>query len=344
MKRFLFVLASSLVSLLFVACKVDFNPNATWRNIPVVYCVVDPEEDTVYARLHRCYLSEDNMLQYITVVDSNTYPEGEVSLVMNSYDDNNQLRHTWTFVPAGLTDTQSVATHALYYCIPGQELRQDTGCMFQLLVIDNSTGDTLATATTTLVGFRQKVRMGSDSVEQVLLTPSNSRNNIFGYRTGCRGEIKWNTVPRGRRYQPILTFYYQKLGDTLSIQIPGSTLNNANNSSIMNTYSISQNRLLSYVRNALVDNRDTLHTVDHVDITIAVANEDLNAYLAAQQAQTSSQTNFTSYTNVQGGHGIFASRRTHLTTRVPCDSVGKPGYLPSELKNLHVGFSGDWGE
>lgn len=330
-----FLVFSSCFLLLLASCSVDFSPNATWRNIPVVYCVIDPEEDTVWARVQRCYLSEDNLLQYIDVIDSNCYPEGQISVILNNLDDNSRVEETWTMTPTGDRTT---------FFLPINRDITATGGLWKLLVIDNPSGDTLATGTTTLVGFRDKIRMGTDTLEQVLLTPSNSRNNIFGYRTGCRGEIKWNTVPQGRRYQPILTFYYRKHEDTLSIQIPGATINDAGGAAILNSYSISQNRLLSFVRNALIDNRDTLHTVDHVDITIAVANEDLNAYIASQEALNTSQENYLTYTNIEGGYGIFASRRTHITTRVPCDSVGKPGYLPFELKNLHVGFSGDWGK
>ena len=346
------------MQILFASCKVDFNPNANWRNIPAVYCVIDPEEDTVWARVQRVFLSEDNMYQYTTVYDSINYAPGQISVhllswegipgVVNTYTRGNRLVHRWQ-----LTDTLrsgkpdgsfAGGLQPVFYCVPETPIVRDTDCVMQLVVIDNATGDTLASAYTTLLGMRPKVRLGYDSIEQVLVTPSSSRGNEFGYRVGCRGKISWNTIPRGRRYQPIVTLYYEKNGDTCGIEIPGEPLTNASQSSQLNSTSISQERLLSYVKNALAGNRDSLFNVNNVDIAIAVCNEDLNAYLGTQESRALSGQGQNIYTNIDGGVGVFGSRRSHIVVKVPCDSVGKTGYLPYELKKLHVGFYGDWGK
>ena len=31
----------------FASCKVEFSPNAPWKDVPSVYCVLDIQEDTV---------------------------------------------------------------------------------------------------------------------------------------------------------------------------------------------------------------------------------------------------------------------------------------------------------
>lgn len=358
MKTHILRLSLFLIAFLTASCKVEFSPNAQWKDIPAVYCVVDPEEDTVWARVQRVYLSEDNMYQYATVADSINYAPGQVSVHLvawqgirgtgNTYSRGSRVIHRWQFAdtvrdgkPDGLF---AGGLQPLFYCVPDTPLIRDTDCVLQLVVLSNASGDTLAQAFTTLVGMRPKTIRGRDSVEQVLVSPSLARGNEFGYRVGCRGKISWNTIPRGRRYQPIVTFYYEKLGDTLSIRIPGSYITDASQSSVLNTTSITQDRLLSYVKNALAGNRDTLWNVNNVDITIAVCNEDLNAYLGSQDGLASATQWHRLYSNVQGGMGIFGSRRSHIIVNVPCDSVGKTGYLPSELKDLHVGFYGDWGK
>lgn len=344
--------------LLLVSCKVDFNPNAQWRNIPAVYCVVDPEEDTVWARVQRVFLSEDNMYQYTTVYDSINYPPGQISVYLlawegtpaasNTYTRGNRLVHRWQLsdtVRAGKPEGAFAGgLQPVFFCVPETPMVKDTNCVLQLVVVDNASGDTLATAFTSLLGMRPKIRYGHDSIEQVLVTPSLARGNEFGYRLGCRGKITWNTIPRGRRYQPIVTLYYEKNGDTCSIDIPGIAITDASQSAQLNSISITQERLLSYVKNALAGNRDTLYNVNNVDITIAVCNEDLNAYLGTQEGLASSNQWQQIYTNIEGGVGIFGSRRSHIVVNVPCDSSGNKGYLPYQLKNLHVGFYGDWGK
>ena len=336
---------------------MDFSPNASWKDIPAVYCVLDPEDDTVWARVQRVWLSQDNLYQYATVYDSINYAPGQISVHLlawegirgsgNTFSRGARVLHRWQ-----LTDTVrdgkpegsfAGGMQPVYYCVPERPLVRDTDCVLQLVVLDGGSGDTLAQAFTTLLGMRPKIRLGGDSVERVLVSPSSARGNEFGYRVGTRGKISWNTIPRGRRYQPFVTLYYEKKGDTCGILIPGMAITDASQSAVLNSTSISQDRLLSYVKNALANNRDTIYNVNNVDITIAVCNEDLNAYLGSQEGLASSGQWQQVYSNIEGGVGIFGSRRSHIVANVPCDSVGKSGYLPYELKNLHVGFYGDFG-
>ena len=78
-KRF-FLIIACLFSLFLTSCKVEFSPNAPWRDVPDVYCVIDPEEDTVWARVQRCFLGEDNLYNYVPIPDSNYYAPNDISL------------------------------------------------------------------------------------------------------------------------------------------------------------------------------------------------------------------------------------------------------------------------
>lgn len=344
-----------------VSCRVDFSPNAEWRDIPSVYCVIDPEEDTVFVRVQRCYLGQDNLYNYSTIADSTNYPEGSIEVHLLAWQDNqaaggrltpsSRLIDQWDLSYMLRSDKPEGAfaggQQPVYYCVPGADkLRRDSACIFQLVVLSKATSDTLAQATTNLVGFRPLTPVwGADSVEsKVLISPSTMRGNHFAFVMGCNGAIKWNVLPRGRYYQPILTFYYRKLGDTLSITIPGTPIPNTNNAATLQSKSITQEKFLSVIGNALHGNTDSLFNVNQVDIAIAVCNEDLYAYIVSQGASTTTGQELQGYSNIDGGLGIFASRRTHVHYRVPCDSTGKPGYIPAVLKDLHVGFYGDWGK
>ena len=229
--------------------------------------------------------------------------------------------------------------------MPGsKQLTLDTGCVFQLIVISNSTGETIASASTDLVGFLDKTIRLRDTTEVVLLSPNSARANEFGFRVGCRGTIKWNTLPRGRLYQPIVTFFYRKNGDTLSIDIPGIALPDEHNFGTLFSNSITSNRLFSTIKNHLKDNTDSLFFVNNVDITILVCNEDLKAYITSHENSATSGQEYTTYSNVEGGVGIFGSRRTHIRVNVPCDSIGTPApqYIDYELLHLGVGFYGNF--
>ena len=349
----------SILASLVCSCKVEFSPNAPWRDVPNVYCVLDLQEDTVWARVQRCYLGQDNLYNYATIADSINYQQGDIQVhllawrgILNQSDHSitatNQLVDRWqmsyTEVPGKPDGNYASGLQPMYYCVPGAgRLLADSSCVFELLVVRSASGDTLASARTTLVGTLPLNIVSHDTVEPVVTLPNAVRGRHFGFiPVNTQNEIRWNTLPRGRLYQPSVVFYYRKNGDTLSIEIPGKTEKNQYNYNMLSSKSITQSSFLSAIKQEPADNTDSLFNVNHVDIIIYVCNEDLNAYISSQASHVVPGQDYQAYTNVQGGVGIFGSRRTHIRVQVPCDSNGREDYLPSQLKNLGVGFYGSF--
>lgn len=356
MKHILPLIAVTLLA--FSSCRVEFSPNAPWRDVPSVYCVLDPEEDTVWVRLQRCYLGEDNLYNYSSIADSNYYLPDAVSVHLLAWKgirgDNNSLTASENLVDRwqlAYTEREGKpegnfpsGRQPVYYCVPGDRMLADTDCVFQLVIIRNADGDTLATASTSMVGFLPKKITYNDTIEEVLTNPNALRGHEFGFIIGCRGRLQWNTLPRGRLYQPFVTFYYKKLRDTLHFTIPGTTVKNPGNAISLSCIPFTQDYYFDYIRRQLSDNTDSLFTVNNVDITIAVCNEDLNAYITSLDHTVMGGQDNPTYSNIKGGVGIFGSRRSHIVINMPCDSVGKPGYIPDRLYNLGVGFYGHFSQ
>jgi len=356
--RLLFIL---LFAALVSSCKVEFSPNAPWKDVPSIYCVLDIQEDTVWARVQRCYLGEDNLFNYSTIADSVNYQEGDIEVYLLAWRGNlntsdhsitatNQLADRWqlsyTEVPGKPDGNFSSGLQPMYYCVPGaRRLLADSSCVFELVVIRAASGDTLATARTTLVGTLPFSVVSHDTVENIVTLPNDARGRHYGFiPVDKQNEIKWNTLPRGRLYQPSVMFYYRKNGDTLGIEIPGRTIKNQYNYNMLSSKAVTQSMFLSAVKHELADNTDSLFNVNHVDIIIYVCNEDLNAYISSQNADVPAGQEYQAYSNVDGGVGIFGSRRTHIRVQVPCDSNGREGYLPALLKDLGVGFYGEFSD
>ena len=74
------------IVLLLSACEVEFSPNASWKNVPVVYCLLDQDDDTTWVRVQRCYLAEDNIYNYGQNSDSINYPQGSISVSLLAYE------------------------------------------------------------------------------------------------------------------------------------------------------------------------------------------------------------------------------------------------------------------
>ena len=65
---FLFIL-----SMLFMACETDFEVNANWKEVMVVYGLLDQSKQQQYIKINKAYLGEGDALQMASVSDSVNY-------------------------------------------------------------------------------------------------------------------------------------------------------------------------------------------------------------------------------------------------------------------------------
>ena len=68
-----------LTALLAASCEVDFSPNAPYRETPVVYCLLDQDDDTTWVRVERCFLEEGSIYNYGSDGQLYNYPQGRVT-------------------------------------------------------------------------------------------------------------------------------------------------------------------------------------------------------------------------------------------------------------------------
>ncbi len=69
-KLTIFLLA---VSVFFVACETDFELNASWKEVTVVYGLLDQSQQQQYIKINKAYLGEGDALQMASVTDSSHY-------------------------------------------------------------------------------------------------------------------------------------------------------------------------------------------------------------------------------------------------------------------------------
>ena len=129
----------------FAACEVEFSPNAEWKNIPAVYCLLDQDDDTTWVRVQRCYLTEGNIYDYGLVSDSINYPQGSITVSLLAYRDG-ILRDSMAFQYTERGMDSGLFAHTnqpLYWCETRSRLRED--CSYVLNVRNAADGTLLAT-------------------------------------------------------------------------------------------------------------------------------------------------------------------------------------------------------
>jgi len=85
MNRILVFLASLLLSSLFTSCSKDFEINDDYKDITIVYGLLNPNDSLSYIRIEKAFLTNGDIYQTAQIPDSNLYPN---KLEVKLYDNN----------------------------------------------------------------------------------------------------------------------------------------------------------------------------------------------------------------------------------------------------------------
>lgn len=329
-----YLLFSILLLPLLTSCEVEFSPNAEWKDVPAVYCVLDQDSSVTYVRVQKCFLSEDDFRQYTTVMDSINYPLGSVEVHINVWPDKKSMEQGGTPLQVmNFEDTLLVKAEGEFASEKGQHVfKHDTQIgdfgtdyYYELIVTNVATGERMARAVTQLVG---------NSVPNWLENPSpNSFGKSFSFSHNRKCTFIWKAFDRGRLYQPIVTFFYRHRFEDQSVLYPVDIRCQQTRNL---TVDLQQGTFLNAVKEALAGDTCKKNFYDTVRVAMNICNEELYAYMAS--ANSISQTQQL-YSNIEGGVGVFGARRTRVCVWVPADKsdVGPSG-MHFILRELNVGF------
>lgn len=336
-------------AVLFASCEVEFSPNDNWKDIPIVYCLLDQDDDTTYVRVQRCFMGEGNQLQYAQIGDSINYPQGAITVIMEEWKtqrDNDGTYRVTGSAPIKVYNFEygvmSNKDSGMFYS-EGQPIYKsytkgmfDTASLYRLKVIKNATGDTIAKSETMLVRGNMMLKKPNISFDFV---------GAQGNRT-C--DLEWTSLTNARQYQPIVRFWYYNLYIDESVTPHDSTFERnyvdikcnvvkSNMREALYNTKLEESKFLANIKTALKDEECKRFIIDTVYIYIVSCTEDLAAYLYASNPLNSlSQDPFT-YTNIDGGLGVFAARRQHIFFKMKTPSAPASNYI-KQLKALDVGF------
>lgn len=335
MRKILFFLP---LAILFISCEVEFSPNAEWKNIPVVYCLLDQDDDTTWVRVQRCYLVDDNIYNFGQVSDSINYPQGTISVSLLAYEngvrkDSMEFQYVTRDIDSGNFAYQAQPL----YCFETRN-RLKENYSYVLTVRNVSDGSVIVSTDPIALIKKTDERLivkpevtvvNGDTIRDI----SGLKFNTYVGRENCC-EIQWRPLENARLYQPRVRLYYAAQGQTKYIDLlcPKAT-------SKTNTIYYSQSKFLADVKSMLEADTARKRYLGKVDLYLDCCTEELNVYISnATNASFDSYAQET-FNNIHGGIGVFAARRTHLYKRMPSDMSMVPEKgLYWFLTELGVGF------
>lgn len=324
------IIILTLIATLMAGCEVEFSPNAQWKETPVVYCVLDQDDDTTWVRVEKCFLGEGSIYQFGAIPDSTNYPPGSISVTL--------LAYRWSQPQGSVT---------LQYALRPRQEGDFPGGMQPVYFTDQPLNENFMykievrrTSDNSLLAWTDSIPLIRQTEERVFTKPNLfDQFKFLNYNQDVAScHLEWNLLENARRYQPFVRFYYGELGDTHYVDLMCATVNSGNNGGRLATY-YPRSAFLNGIKEALKDDPNPKQYLKYVDIYLTACDEDLNVYLTSVHSGTSIDQASDTYTNIHGGMGIFGARRTQLHKTVQADSsLIAPDGLHYLLKGLNVGF------
>ena len=321
MKRIINLLIFSVLSaavLFNSSCTTDFELNADYDAIPVVFGILDQSVDTQFVKINKSFIGGGNNMSYAAINDSSLYSNvvGRVEeYVDNVLTETFPLEEMWvTNLDEGIfyTDSQKV-----YFFVPTSLTKPylNEDATYKLIVDVSEEAQPILTETNLIIAsdLNWDLLTSNGAVQNGIIFADASTLSQNDYLTSSP-----KSTPGGNaeKYEFKLRLHFTEvtfagvsaekyvewnLGEVavvsgnLKKEISGEAF-----------YSAINNKLAGYADEAEVEKR--IIGENNIELIVTAANENLSLFMSINEPATGVVTEQPIFTNVEGGVGIFASR------------------------------------
>lgn len=298
------ILIALFISAIFMwSCSTDVEVNGEWKDIPIVYCILDASAPYQYVKVNKSFLGNLPASQMAAIADSLFYQN--VDVVINEYNVNNSLISTYVFEkvdtiskPEGYFGNQK---NSIW--IKQMNLNPDN--KYELVInIDN--GNHIVRSETKLVkGI-------------YMTTPSVFAPTIDIVRYNGDFEYKYNNGTGGKVFQMTIAFNYFEVdanGDTSDVKTivwPQNVEYRTNLNPVEVTGKFSILAFYNLINNKLgkpqAGVKRFVKMPESIEFRLAAADENYATYMEITAPSSGIVQEKPSFTNLEGGYGLFASR------------------------------------
>ena len=331
-----------LISTLFMACETDFEVNAEWKEVTVVYGILDQSQQQQYIKINKAYLGDGDALQMASVADSVNYnPEDlEVKIFKVNYDEFSGSVDTLSFVT--LYDTILEKDDGLFatdkniiYTTPTSPffLTNNADEKDYILSIYNKKTKRIVSAKSNLIH------------ELNLDIPPSKPMGFYGIIPNpvvlpldkSQTTVNWYHAKNGKIYQIIARIYYTDFfqNDTISNYIDWTVHPDPYDGSSEMHYTFEGDVFVNTLATKITNTDINLiaRRLSHIDLFFTVGSEDLYTYMAVNEPFEGIVQERPVFTNINNGVGLFTCRYNKSHTMLFPSSTREG--LSIDLGSLH---------
>lgn len=319
-----FVIISTLVLALF-SCKTDFDINAPYEKIPIVYGVLDQEEDTQFIKINKSFLGTNNT-EYSKINDSLYFTN--VTARVEELDEFEGVGRVWQLQSKLVTVDENkgiffTGTQRVYYFVPTTPL--DASKNYR--IVGEGDGKKFTARTNIIDGFTFANPFRLTAFRDIILSG--------GVGTYGIQRPKWVQSDEAESYDVTLRFFYteHKNGSQTEKYIDWK-MGSKNPTTSSNTIEMEVNTEGFFILlNNSAQLKDTTgvtkRVIKNCDIRVTSANFTLDTYIGVSRPNQSISFDKPDYTNIEGGRGVFGSRYTAI--------ISFPGVSEKTIEELFLG-------
>ncbi len=315
------VLLFATIATLFSACSTEFDVTAPYKEIPVVFGILNKDEAVQYIKINKAYLNDEGSAIIAgSVPDSNIYPYPIEAKLYASYTPITDANIK--YIDSVVLDTVHLNKEAgsfnannIFYKTPaGFKVkytiinRDTTWANYQIIVRRKSDGKLIAKSRTPIVADF----LFSGTQNEVKLY--NRFTKIYLNHT-----FSWNGAINGKMYTTFLRFKFREVDDLAGtseekyVDMPMfeniKTSNSIGTSKI--SYTLSGEVFFTFLQaklDPLTSPSARREYIAPLELYFNVAGEELTKYIEINNGSGGLNDIRPEYSNVEGGLGIFSSR------------------------------------
>ena len=299
-KNLLFLILPILFS-----CETDFDVNANWKDVTIVYGLIDPNNEDQLIKINKAYLGQGDAIQMASISDSTNYDPS--NLIVKIHRVREQVFNTYdTLSTVVLTDTVLDKDDGLFstddniiYTFKKPSSFYNTNSIYVLEILNLSSGQKVTSETEIINSF--SFESLNPSFEWGLY--NGELADSLRFRTK---NIEWQNSNNGVIYQLDILINYLENGivNSLSWSQPLVEYSSGNMS-----LKIKGDQFFQFLENNL-DNNTTKQFLN-LDLVMTIGAQDLKTYIDVNQPFSGIVQERPVFSNIDNGVGLFSSRYTY---------------------------------
>ena len=323
---FLFLLSS----ILFSSCETDFTVNADWKEVTVVYGLLDQSQEKQYIRINKAFLGNENAYVMASVADSINYNPNNLEVKIEKLSASGNvlatkiLTDTIMFKEDGLF---SVEENIIYVFDTDNFLNEEKE--YKLTITNLVSGNIISSQTKLIHNLSLMSAFNNSAYKMGFYSQSGDFSNTT---------IEWTHSKNAAIYQMTLFVSYTEYGaDTIvkTVQKVYPIIEYDGNPNM--SQQITGEEFFNLLAYNIPSSTTVNRRINNLDILFSVGTADLNTYINLNEPPTGIVQERDLFTNIDGGIGLFTARYNKMQENIFLTTTTKEA-IATHLDSLNFIF------